>query len=1702
MSCRSVAKIRRPSRRAAVSAYQWTLFECGLTAAPESVPSHRRSSYRFPTHDDLPSRSLDRAKANLRAIQLVKTIEEERRLATPEEQTILAKYVGWGGIPTAFDTSHPDFGAFANTLHAALTPEEYASARSSTLTAFYTPIWLIDAMYTLAARLGIQGGRVIEPGMGTGRFLGRVPHAMAGHVSWTGIEIDTLTGRIARLLYPDADVRIGSYETTRLPDDTFDLCVANLPWGQYQVHDPNDRGCRWKIADYCIVRTLDLLKPGGTMLVITGCATMDSANTALRDYVHERADLIGAVRLPETTFVATAHTRTPADVIVLRKRITADVPVGSSWRTLETVPVRGHSGQSHETCRINEYFAARPTMMLGEMAVTRRQYGMRQTCVANPDLDLAAAMADVMSHFPEGVCHVPPSAGLDLVHTNATSGHPSAASTASTIAIVPSGSSEVPDGLKDGAYTTVNGTIMIYEDGALVPVPVKRSHVDRVIALIAIRDAARAVLHVQMDETSPTDIEATQVKLNALYDRFVQRYGPINYTVKQGEDRRRRPNLDPFRHDPDAALVSALERYDEDTNTAEKNPIFTARVIAPHCSPAHVDSAEDALAISLDVRGQVDVAYMAQLTTKSESALIQALAGVIYEDPELRRWVTAETYLSGNVRAKLRSAEYAATTDPRFRANAQALHTVIPVDIPPSEISVALGAPWLSVDDVTEFIQMLLGGTAGVTVSHIAREALWHVTAPTLRRSVAATSTWGTSRVDAIELVEGALNQQAVTVYDTQLDGSRVVNSDETLAAREKQQTIKDRFAAWIWEDHARAVRLARLYNDRFNNLRTCTYQGAHLTLPGASPAFRWRPHQKDAVWRILQTGDALIGHAVGAGKTAVLCAAVMEERRLGLSRKPLVIVPSEVLGQFAADWLTLYPGARLLIATKEDMSRANRHRFVARIATGDWDGILMAHSTFGKIPLSRTFETQMVQAEVDELIDMEVEAKCEGNRRTVKSLARLRKQYEKRLADLTNRADKDDGVCFEELGVDRILVDEADKYKNLMFTTKIAGVANPASQRAWHLYLVTRYLHQAHPGRALVFATGTPIANSVAELWTMMRYVQPAYLRSVGLDHFDAWAAQYGESVTTLELAPDGASYRLATRFAQFRNVPELIQSWHLAADIRTEDMLDLPRPQVFGGKPNVIAVPASPEQRRFIESLSQRADRVKSGAIPPNVDNMLAICTDGRRAALDMRLVHAHVADSAESKVNRAVAEIVRIWHETAEDRGAQLVFCDLSTPAAVGFTVYQDLCTKLKQAGIPKQEIAFIHDAPTDAARVRLFANVRAGRKRILIGSTEKCGAGVNVQTRLVAMHELDAPWRPRDVMQRSGRIVRQGNRYNVVQLYRYVTTGTFDTYIWQGLERKQRFIAQVMQADLNVRRIEDVDSVALNYAEVKAIATGNPLIMEKSGVDIEITRLTRLRRTYGDEQFRLRMKLARAPEQIAMVTRDIHAVTVDCARRRDVSGEAFAVTLAGVRYTDRGAAGEALVKMITSMTSVSVSMRQAALGEYAGFSLRLQRGLVSDSCCLTLVGEAEYHGSELAFGQLHPGGLVQRLSNLLQSMDTRLATLEARLADMTKELAELERLVGLPFEHEDRLQQLFAQQKALNDALRIGMTDRQTIGLAAGGDDSDTTQDKSADDRTEREDDEVEEIMDGHPCIGIQTDAFPSAVRYEGPTACVA
>lgn len=1590
------------------------------TLHPE-VPRDQRHDFHI-TDDALghgtPS---EKYAANAAAIRTLKQIEAEERLATPEEQEILSRYVGWGGLADCFEETSPHY----EELKSLLDSEEYAAARASTLTAFYTPPVVIRGIYKALAQMGFTQGNILEPSCGTGNFLGLLPADMAGSKAY-GVELDSISGRIAGQLYQNASISVNGFETVQMPDSFFDVAVGNVPFGDFKVLDKRYDKHHWLIHDYFFGKTLDKVRPGGIVAFITSKGTLDKENSAVRKYLAQRADLIGAIRLPDNTFKRNAGTEVTSDIIFLQKRdhIT---DLEQDWVHLDT---------DENGIRMNRYFVQHPEMILGDMVMESTRFGPDSACKAREGDDLSQQLANAIQ-FLQAEIRPYELEELDEEEDRSIPADPS---------------------VKNFSYTVVDGQVYYRENSLMHPVEVSVTAENRIRGMIELRECVRRLIEYQTEGYPDEEIAAEQQKLNALYDSFTAKYGLLNS----------RGNNLAFSEDSSYCLLCSLEVLDEQGNLKRKADMFSKRTIRPHVAVTSVDTASEALAVSISEKARVDMEYMAELSGKSPEELEKELTGVIYRDircaenPEdilpsladLSRYplVTADEYLSGKVRQKLRMAKAFLEVAPdnqkeTARRNVEALEAVQPQDLGAGEIGVRIGANWVPIEVYQQFMVELLTPNYYVRdrIKILRSEATgqWSIREKNADRSnVKSNTTYGTKRMSAYHILEQTLNQRDVRVFDYIEDenGKKkpVLNKKETAIAQDRQELIKQKFAEWIWKDIDRRELLCRIYNETFNGVRPREYDGRHIRFEGMNPEISLRPHQINAIAHILYGGNTLLAHEVGAGKTYEMVAAAMEMKRLGLCTKSLIVVPNHITEQWAAEWLQLYPSANILVATKKDFETQNRKKFCSRIATGDYDAIIIGHSQFEKIPMSVERQQAILERQIEEILAGIEQAKAQkAERYTVKQMERTRKSLETRLAKLNDQSRKDDVVTFEQLGIDRLFIDESHYFKNLFLATKmrnVGGIAQTEAQKSSDLFMKTQYLDELTGGRGVIFATGTPISNSMVELYTIQRYLQYRLLQEMGLIHFDDWASNFGETVTAIELSPEGTGYRAKTRFAKFYNLPELMAAFKEVADIQTADMLKLPVPKANF---HTEVIQPSELQKEMIKGLAERAEKIRGGGVDPHVDNMLRITNDGRKLALDMRLINPLAADDPNGKVAVCARNVFRIWEQTKEKRSAQLVFCDLSTPTTDGsFSVYDDLKKKLMDAGIPEEEIAFIHTADSEAKKKELFSKVRAGQVRVLLGSTAKMGAGTNVQDKLIALHDLDCPWRPSDLQQRLGRIVRQGNENEEVEIYRYVTEGTFDAYLYQLVENKQKFIAQIMTSKAPVRVADDVDETALSYSEIKALATGNPLIIEKCNLDMEVARLNMLKASHLNQVYALEELVYRKyPEEITRLTERIAGYEQDVAlaAAHPKAQEGFCgMEVDGRHYTEKEGAGKAIIDVCTRMTGSDAVL----LGQYRGFSMVLAYDGRSNEYRITLKGTLSHTvtlGADV-FGN------ITRLDNALENLAGSLQAEQNSLEETKTQLENARTELAAPFAREEELAEKTARLKELNILLNMDEKDK--------------------------------------------------------------
>ncbi len=1543
-------------------------------------------------------------RANMEAVKLLHELELENRLATPQEQEILSRYVGWGGLSQAFEEGNNQWAGEFTELYSELSPEEYRAARASTLNAFYTSPVVIHAMYEALSNMGLESGNVLEPSCGVGNFMGLVPKSMED-LKMYGVELDSISGRIAKQLYQKNNISVQGFETAQYPDSFFDCVIGNVPFGSYKVADRKYDRHNFMIHDYFIAKSLDLVRPGGVVAVVTSSGTLDKQNPAVRQYIANCADLLGAIRLPDNAFRKNAGTDVVSDILFLQKRDCASLEQ-PEWVQLDTTP---------EGYRMNAYFVRHPEMVLGELSVESTQYGKQEVTVKPIEgMELAVQLKEAISHI-QGEITENTLDDFELTETDRS---------------IPA-----DPAVRNFSFTNVDGKVYYRENSKMNPVELPALTAERVLGMIELRNVTQELIQCQMEDGSDEEIALLQKKLNQQYDRFSSRYGLISSTA----------NRRAFSQDSSYCLLASLEYLDEEGKLKRKADIFSKRTIRRAEPVTSVDTASEALAVSIGERAKVDLPFMAELSGKTEEQITEELAGAIFRNPLTDKWETSDEYLSGNVREKLGIAERFAENHPEYEGNVQYLKKVQPKDLDASEIEVRLGATWVD----TEYITQFMGETfhtpgyylgSKIDVRYAAVNGQWNITGKNMdnRGNALVQSTYGTQRANAYRLLEDALNLRDTKIYDTieDADGEhRVLNKKETMLAQQKQEMIKEAFKEWIFRDIDRREALCKKYNELFNSSRPREYDGSHIQFTGMTPEITLMPHQKNAVAHILYGNNTLLAHCVGAGKTFQMIAAGMESRRLGLSQKNLYVVPNHLTEQWGSDFLRLYPGANVLVATKKDFEPANRKKFCSRIATGDYDAIIIGHSQFERIPLSVERQAAAIEKQIRDItMAIEDAEGQEGTRYTVKQMEKTRKSLQTRLDKLNDQTRKDDVVTFEQLGVDRLFVDESHNYKNLFLYTKmrnIAGIAQTDAQKSSDMFMKCQYLDELTGGKGVTFATGTPVSNSMVELYTIMRYLQYDTIQKMGLGHFDSWAAAFGETVTAIELSPEGTGYRAKTRFARFFNLPELISLFKESADIQTADMLNLPVPEAE--YINEVLKP-SEIQQDMVSAFADRAEAVRSGLVEPTVDNMLKITNDGRKCALDQRLLNDMLPDEADSKVNRCAKNAYDIWEETAEKKSTQLIFCDLSTPKNDGtFNVYDDIREKLVEKGIPREEIAFIHEAGTEAKKAELFAKVRAGQVRILLGSTPKLGAGTNIQDRLIALHHLDCPWKPSDLEQQEGRILRQGNQNEKVKIFRYVTENTFDAYMWQILENKQKFISQIMTSKSPVRACEDVDDAALSYAEIKALATGNPYIREKMDLDIQVSKLKLMKANHTSQKYRLETDIAKNyPVQIAAQKEQIAGLRADREAVKPILEEKekdnFSMMIGGKTYTDRKEAGTAILAACAGLKAVKSN---GQIGEFHGFSLNASYDSFYQTYKLTIKRQCSY---QIEIGKDVLGNL-QRISNALTGIEKRLTEAEQKMENLLSQLATAQEEVEKPFPKEAELTEKMERLAELNSLLNM-------------------------------------------------------------------
>ena len=1581
------------------------------------VPMAERHTFNLRENEVETVGKKERFRRNIMAIQLLKKCQEENRFATPEEQIILSKYVGWGGLSEAFDENNSAWATEYLELSSVLTPEEYASARESTLTAFYTPPEVITAIYKSMEQMGFKEGNLLEPSCGIGNFIGMLPDTMQDSKIY-GVELDTISAGIAQQLYQKTTIAAQGFEETNLPDSFFDGVVGNVPFGDFKVSDKRYDKHKFLIHDYFFAKSLDKLRPGGVMALVTSKGTMDKETLAVRKYIAQRAELLGAIRLPNNTFKGNAGTEVVSDILILQKRD----------RLIDIEPDWVHLDTDENGIKMNSYFVQHPEMILGEMKMVSGRFGMEATCVPYENADLAAQLDEAVANIHGEIMEYETEEELEE-EDNSIPADPT---------------------VRNFSYTVVDDKIYYRENSRMTPVEVSATAENRIKGMIAIRNSVRTLIELQTEDYPDSEIKAEQERLNRLYDTFSGKYGLINS----------RANTSAFSQDSSFSLISALEIIGEDGELERKADMFSKRTIKPHTPVTSVDTASEALAVSLGEKATIDMDYMMELSGKSENEIFEDLKGVIFLNPLYEygnsyepKYLMADEYLSGNVREKLKIAKNSAELYPEdYKVNVEALQKVQPKDLTASEISVRLGATWLPPDDVQEFIFHLLETPRyaqwNIKVHFSPFTSEWNIEGKSYDKgNVRAYNTYGTSRINAYKIIEETLNLKDVRIFDYIEDDEgkkkAVLNKKETAIAQSKQEMIKQEFQDWIWSDPERRERLCKSYNEKFNSVRPREYDGSHIIFNGMNPEIELREHQKNAVAHILYGGNTLLAHAVGAGKTFEMVAAAQESKRLGLCNKSLFVVPNHLTEQWAAEYLQLYPAANILVATKKDFETKNRKKFCGRIATGDYDAVIIGHSQFEKIPMSIERQRAILEQQLEEITGGIAELKRNrGENFSIKQLEKSKKSIRQKLDKLNDQTKKDDVVTFEELGADRLFVDESHYYKNLYLYTKmrnVGGIAQTEAQKSSDLFMKCRYLDEITGGRGTVFATGTPISNSMVELYTIQRYLQYNTLVKNGLQHFDAWASTFGETITAVELTPEGTGYRAKTRFAKFYNLPELMAMFKEIADIKTADMLNLPVPEA---KYHNIAVKPSEMQKEMVASLAERAEQVRGGGVDSSVDNMLKITNDGRKLALDQRMLNDMLPDFEGSKINACVDNIYRIWEENADKKSAQLVFCDLSTPKNDGtFSVYNDIRKKLIERGIPESEVKFIHEADTDMKKKELFQKTRKGEVRVLLGSTQKMGAGTNVQDKLIALHDVDCPWRPSDLEQRSGRIVRQGNENPQVDIYRYVTEQTFDAYLYQLVEGKQKFASQIMTSKSPVRSAEDIDETALSYAEIKMLATGNPYIKEKMDLDIQVQKLKMLKSNFLSEKYGLEDKVIKFyPQQIAYLKSRVEGLTKDVKTAKlhpkPIDEQPLGMTVSGVSYSEKAEAGQAIINACKSMNSPDA----IPLGEYRGFQMELYFDTVQRNYVVKLKGETS---RDVSLGDDSHGNIV-RIDNGIERFEETLADTKNSLENTEKQFETAKQEIEKPFAKEEELKAKTARLDELNILLNMDKKENEIVG----------------------------------------------------------
>ena len=1558
----------------------------------------------------------EKVRRNIEAIKLLKELEDDKRLANQEEQEILSQYIGWGGLPDVFDEKKDNWSKEYNELKTLLTPEEYSSARASTLTSFYTPPIIINAIYKVIQNMGAEEVNILEPSCGTGNFLGMLPKEMQKSKLY-GVELDSISGRIAKQLYQKANIRVQGYEKADLPDSFYDIAIGNVPFGDFKVNDKRYDKNNFLIHDYFFAKTIDKVRPGGVIAFITSKGTMDKANPDVRKYIAQRADLLGAIRLPDNTFTKNAGTKVTSDIIFLQKRenLTVIIP---DWVYLD---------QDENNITINKYFVDNPNMILGKMEIESTQYGFDSTCKAIDGDNLVDRLNDAIKNIHGEIQLISIENEIEDENTS-----------------IPAN----PD-VKNFSYAIVDNKLYFRENSImLLQDDLPLTNQNRIRGLIKLREQVRELIDLQMNDYSDEDIYLSQAKLNQLYDKFTKEYGLINS----------RANENAFSNDSSYFLLCSLEKLDGEGKFIGKADMFTKRTIKAKKEVKEVDTSDEALILSIQENAKVDLDYMSKLTGKDKELIINELTGIIFKDPIEETYVTADEYLSGNVREKLKIAESQLAEHPEYKINVDKLKEVVPQDLNASEIGVKLGATWIPPEVIRQFIFELLDTPRynqwDIKVKYSNITAEWYIENKSSDRdNVKAYSVYGTPRINAYKIIEQTLNLKDVKIFDTIIDEDgrkqRILNRKETAIASAKQDTIKDEFLNWIWEDPDRRNKLVRLYNDKFNSIRPRAYDGSHIDFVGMNPEIKLRPHQLNAIAHILYGNNVLLAHEVGAGKTFEMVAAAMESKRLGLCNKSLFVVPNHIIEQFASEFLQLYPSANILVATKKDFETKNRKKFCSRIATGDFDAVIIGHSQFEKIPMSIERQQELLQEQIDDITRGIADVKSNrGENYTIKQMEKTKKTLETRLEKLNKQERKDDVVTFEELGVDKLFVDEAHNYKNLFLYTKmrnVGGLAQTEAQKSSDLFMKCRYLDEITGGKSTVFATGTPVSNSMAELYTMQRYLQYGELRKNELEHFDNWASTFGETVTAIELAPEGTGYRAKTRFAKFHNLPELMAMFKEVADIQTAETLNLPTPEFENI--NVVVKP-SEIQEEMVRNLGERADRIRSGSVDASTDNMLKITNEGRKLALDQRLMNPLLPDSDNSKINSCSENIYRIWNENSDKKSTQLVFCDLSTPKDMkGYEkeefedVYNELKRKLIEKGIPENEIAFIHEADNETKKKELFSKVRQGEVRVLMGSTSKMGAGTNVQDKLIALHHLDCAWKPSDLTQRNGRMIRQGNENEKVFVYSYVTEKTFDAYMYQLVEQKQKFISQIMTSKTPARTMEDIDEKALSYGEIKALATGNPLILEKTNLDSEISKLKLLKQSFMNQKYALQDKVIKYyPEEITRLNNKIAAMEEDTIKLQEYTRpniDGFSpMIIDGKEYLEKANAGKKLLEC----TQLLKSMEVKEIGEYRGFKMEISFDSITRNIKLKLKNKYSYI---IDLG-VDSNGNITRINNCLENIEKGIP-LEREKLDNTKmqlENAKVESQKEFPQEQELKDKQ--RKLDSINAELKINDNDHEMLG----------------------------------------------------------